>query len=134
MKKLYIPLLALTICGCHTYKWSASESCNLLIGTWEQQGITLEFKDNGRYYYLYADGEYSNEQSGKYEYFSDRNYVVLYNYFPDAYTKESKHEYWDISKLNSDSLEVKPQQTKVILSGDTLYTDKEPIEVFIRKK
>lgn len=134
MKRLYIPLLALTLCGCHTHKWSASQSGNTLIGTWKQQGISLEFKANCRYLYHYSDGDYSNVQSGKFRYFPNRDSVVLYNYYPDAYTEESKHEYWSISKLNSDSLVVKPRQTQVIWDGDTLYADKEPIEVFIRKK
>ncbi|WP_300505739.1 hypothetical protein [uncultured Duncaniella sp.] len=134
MKRLYIPLMALTLCSCHTHKWSASQSGNILIGIWEQQGITLEFKANGRYCYLYTDGDYSKEQSDKFEYLSNMDSVVLYNYYPDAYTEESKHEYWSISKLNSDSLVVKPRQTQVIWDGDTLYADKEPIEVFVRKK
>lgn len=59
---------------------------------------------------------------------------MLSNYYPEAYTKESKHEYWSISKFNSDSLVVKSRQTQVIWDGNTLYAVKEPIEVFIRKK
>lgn len=90
--------MALT--ACHSYKVDNSRH-NSLIGTWEQPNVTLIFKDNGKYHYEYVDADYTNEQSGKYRYFSDRDSIVLYNYYPDAYTKESKNEYWTISQLLS---------------------------------
>lgn len=134
MKRLYIPLLALTLCGCHTHKWSASQSDNTLIGIWEQQGISLEFKANGRYLYHYSDGDYSNVQSGKFRYFPNRDSVVLYNYYPDAYTSESKNEHWTIHKLIPDTLTVYVHKNTVVLDGDTLNTSGNEIETYIRNK
>ncbi len=81
----------------------------------------------------YVDADYTNEQSGKYRYFPDHDSIVLYNYYPDAYTKESKNEYWTISQLSSDSFVVIPKNVTVTLYGDTLNTEKEPIEIFLRR-
>ncbi len=132
MKILYLALISMALTACHSYKVDNSRH-NSLIGTWEQPNVTLIFKDNGKYHYEYVDADYTNEQSGKYRYFSDRDSIVLYNYYPDAYTKESKNEYWTISQLSSDSLVVIPKNVTVTLYGDTLNTEKEPIEIFLRR-
>lgn len=133
MKILYLAFIAIPLTACHTYKGNSSHN-NPLIGTWEQPNVTLSFSGNGKYYYEYVDAEYKSEQSGQYRYFSDQDSIVLYNYYPDAYTKESKNEYWIISKLTSDSLAVTPKKVRVVLYRDTLNTEKEPIEIFIRRK
>lgn len=123
--------MALT--ACHSYKGENSTSSSLM-GTWEQPNVTLTFYSNSKYRYEYVDAEYKSEQSGKYRYFSDRDSIVLYNYYPDAYTKESKNEYWTINQLSSDSLVVIPKKVAVALHGDTLNTEKEQIEIFLRRK
>lgn len=133
MKITYIILMAIVLTACHTYKVDSSRH-NSLIGTWEQPNVTLTFKDNSKYHYEYVDAGYEYEQSGKYRYFSDRDSIVLYNYYPDAYTKESKNECWSIHKLTPDSLVVAPKKVTVVLNGDTLNTEKEPIETYIRRK
>lgn len=118
---------------CHSYKGESS-TYSPLMGTWEQPNVTLTFKNSGNYHYEYVDAGYKYEQSGKYRYFSDRDSIVLYNYYPDAYTKESKNEYWSIRKLTSDSLTVVPPKVTIVLNRDTLYNEKETIEIFLRRK
>lgn len=134
MKKLIIPLVALSLCSCHTHKWSASSSENMLIGTWGLQGISLEFKANGRYLYHYSDGDYSNVQSGKFRYFHSRDSVVLYDYYPNAYTPESKNESWSIRKLTPDTLAIYVHKNIVVLDGDTLNTVGDEIDTFTKLK
>ena len=132
MKILYLALMSMALTACHSYKGENS-TYSPLMGTWEQPNVTLTFKNSGNYHYEYVDGEYKSEQSGKYRYFSDRDSIVLYNYYPDAYTKESKNEYWTISQPSSDSFVVIPKNVTVTLYGDTLNTEKEPIEIFLRR-
>ena len=133
MKILYLALISMALTACHSYKGESS-TYSPLMGTWEQPNVTLTFKNSGNYHYEYVDAGYKYEQSGKYRYFSDRDSIVLYNYYPDAYTKESKNEYWSIRKLTSDSLTVVPPKVTIVLNRDTLYNEKETIEIFLRRK
>ena len=107
---------------------------SILIGTWEQPNVTLDLKTNGHYNYHYKEDGYSNRQSGKYSYFADKDSVVLYGFYPQAYTAESKNERWTIRKLTSDSLTVYVHKSTVVLNGDTLNTAGNEIEIFTRKK
>lgn len=133
MRILYTALMAIVLTACHSYKVDSSRP-NSLIGIWKQPNVNLIFKNNSKYHYEYVDAGYKYEQSVKYRYFSDRDSLVLYNYYPDAYTKESKNEYWSLRKLTPDSLVVAPKKVTVVLNGDTLNTEKEPIEIFARRK
>lgn len=63
---------------------------SLLIGTWVQPNVTLDLRANGHYNYLYKEDGYSYKQSGKD--FADKHSIVLYGYYPQAYTPESKNE------------------------------------------
>lgn len=133
MRILYMALMAISLSACHIYKNNSLQQ-NLLIGTWEQSNVTLTFKDNGNYHYEYVDEDYKYELLGKYRYFSYCDSIVLYNYYPDAYTKESKNEYWYICKLTSDSLVVVPQKAAVLHNNDTQDLEIEPIEIYKRIK
>ncbi len=82
-------LAMLLMASCSTHRNLAVNN-SLLIGTWEQPNITLDLKANGHYNYLYKEDGYSNKQSGKY--FADKDSVVLYGFYPQAYTPESKNE------------------------------------------
>lgn len=119
--------------ACSTHR-NVTVNNSLLVGTWQQPNVTLDFKANGRYTYLYKDDGYSNKQSGKYSYFADNDSVVLYGFYPQAYTPESKNESWTISKLTSDSLTVYVHKNVVDLNGDTLNTVGNEIEIYTRKK
>lgn len=105
---------------------------SLLIGTWEQPNVTLDLKANGHYSYHYREDGYCNKQSGRY--FSDKDSVVLYGFYPQAYTHESKNERWAIRKLTPDSLTVYVHKSTVVLNGDTLNTVGNEAEIFTRKK
>lgn len=120
----------LLMASCSTHRNLAVNN-SLLIGTWEQPNITLDLKANGHYNYLYEENGYSNKQSGKY--FADKDSVVLYGFYPQAYTPESKNERWTISKLTSDSLTVYVHKSTVVLNGDTLSTAGNETEIFTRK-
>lgn len=96
--------------------------------------MTLELKSNGHYDYHYKEDSYSYEQSGKYSYFADKDSVVLYNFYPQAYTSESKNLSWAIRRLTTDSLVVYVHKPTVILDGDTLNTAGNEIETYRRKK
>ena len=96
--------MAIVLTACHSYKVDSSRP-NSLIGAWKQPNVNLIFKNNSNYHYEYVDAGYKYEQSGKYRYFSDR-----------------------------DSLVVAPKKVTVVLNGDTLNTEKEPIEIFARRK
>ncbi len=124
--------LAILMASCSTHR-NVSVNNSFLIGTWEQSNVTLDIKANGHYNYLYKEDGYSNKQSGKYRYFADKDSVVLYNFYPDAYTAESKNECWTIRKLTSDSLTVYVYKNMVILNGDTLNTAGNEIEIYRRK-
>lgn len=69
----------------------------------------------------------------KYRYFADKDSVVLYGFYPQAYTPESKNERWTIRKLTSDSLVVYVHNPIVVLDGDTLNTVGDNFETFIHK-
>lgn len=104
---------------------------SLLIGTWGQPNVTLDLKANGHYSYHYREDGYCNKQSGRY--FSDKDSVVLYSFYPQAYTPESKNERWTIRKLTTDSLVVYIHKSTVVLNDDTLNTAGNETEIFTRK-
>lgn len=133
MKILYLALVVTSLTACHAYMGNSSYY-NPIIGTWEQPNVTLSFKGNGKYNYEYFDAGYKYEQSGKYRYFSDCDSIVLYNYYPDAYTKGSKNEYWSIRKITSDSLVVVPPRITVLHNKDTQDSEIEPVEIYTRRK
>ena len=134
MKRIAIALsvLMVLLSACSTHR-NTTVNNSLLIGTWEQPNVTLDLKANGHYDYLYKDDGYSNTQSGKYSYFADKDSVVLYGFYPQAYTAESKNERWTIRKLTPDSLTVYVHKSTVVLNGDTLNTAGNEIEIFIKK-
>lgn len=134
MKRIAVALSVLTVLlsACSTHR-NMTVNNSLLIGTWEQPNVTLDLKANGHYDYLYKDDGYSNKQSGKYGYFADKDSVVLYGFYPQAYTSESKNERWSIRKLTSDSLTVYVHKSTVVLNGDTLNTAGNETEIFTRK-
>ena len=125
--------LAMLLSACSTHR-NMSVNNFLLIGTWEQPNVTLDLKANGHYHYLYKEDGYSNKQSGKYSYFADKDSVVLYGFYPQAYTPESKNERWTIRKLTNVSLTVYVHKSTVVLNGDTLNTAGNETEIFTRKK
>ena len=124
--------LAMLITACSTHR-NATMKHSLLVGTWEQPNLTLDLKSNGHYTYLYKEDGYSNKQSGKYSYFADKDSVVLYNFYPQAYTNESKNLLWSIRRLTTDSLVVYVHKPTVILDGDTLNTAGNETEIYRRK-
>lgn len=131
-KALYIlSALAMLMASCSTHR-NMTVNNSLLIGTWVQPNVTLDFKANGHYHYHYKEDDYSNKQSGKY--FVDKDSIVLYGFYPQAYTAESKNERWTIRKLTTDSLTVYVHKSTVVLNGDTLNTAGNEIEIFTRKK
>lgn len=133
MKRIAIALsvLMVLLSACSTHR-NTTVNNSLLIGTWEQPNVTLDLKANGHYDYLYKDDGYSNKQSGKY--FADKDSVVLYGFYSQAYTPESKNERWAIRKLTTDSLTVYVHKSTVVLNGDTLNTAGNETEIFTRKK
>ena len=135
MKRIAVALSVLTVLlsACSTHR-NMTVNNSLLIGTLEQPNVTLDLKANGHYDYLYKEDGYSNTQSGKYGYFADNDSVVLYGFYPQAYTPESKNERWTIRKLTSDSLSVFVHKSTVVLNGDTLNTAGNETEIFTRKK
>ena len=134
MKRIAVALSVLTVllstCSSHR---NTTVNNSLLIGTWKQPNVTLDLKANGHYDYLYKEDGYSNKQSGKYGYFADKDSVVLYDFYPQAYTAESKNERWTIRKLTSDSLTVYVHKSTVVLNGDILNTAGNETEIFTRK-
>lgn len=135
MKQIIAILVLLTILlsACSTHR-NMTVNDPLLVGTWEQPNVTLDFKSNGQYNYLYEEEDgYSNKQSGKYRYFADKDSVVLYGFYPQAYTAESKNLRWSIRKLTTDSLVVYVHKPTVVLDGDTLNTVGDTVETFTRK-
>lgn len=135
MKRIAIALSVLTVLlsACSTHRNMTANNA-LLIGTWEQPNVTLDLKANGRYTYLYKEDSYINKQSGKYSYFADNDSVVLYGFYPQAYTPESKNERWTIRKLTNVSLTVYVHKSTVVMNGDTLNTAGNETEIFTRKK
>lgn len=132
-KAIYLFALVTMLSACNTHR-NATAQNSLLVGTWEQPNLTLDLKSNGRYTYLYKEDGYSNKQSGKYSYFADKDSLVLYGFYPDAYTDESKNERGTICKLTSDSLTIYIRKNVVSLNGDTLNTAGNEIEIYTRKK
>ena len=132
-KAIYLFALVATLTACTTHR-NATMKHSLLVGTWEQPNLTLDLKSNGRYHYHYKENGYSNKQSGKYSYFADNDSVVFYDYYPQAYTAESKNVSWSICKLTTDSLEVYVHKPTVVLGRDTLNTIGDTVETFTRKK
>lgn len=135
MKKTAIILsgFAMLLSACSTHR-NMTVNNSLLIGTWEQPNVTLDFKANGHYHYHYKEDSYSNKQSGKYKYFADNDSVVLYDFYPQAYTPESKNLCWSIRKLTADSLVVYEHKSTVVLNGDTLNIAGNETETYRRKK
>lgn len=123
--------LAMLMASCSIHR-NTTVNNSSLIGAWKQPNVTLDLKANGHYDYLYKEDGYSNKQSGRY--FADKDSVVLYGFYPQAYTVESKNERWTIRKLTSDSLTVYVHKPTVVLNGDTLNTAGNEIEIFTRKK
>lgn len=134
MKRIAVALsvLMVLLSACSTHR-NTTVNNSLLIGTWEQPNVTLDLKANGHYHYLYKEDGYSNKQSGKYSYFADKDSVVLYGFYPQAYTPESKNERWTIRKLTSDSLTVYVHKATVVLDEDTLNMIGNTVETFTRK-
>lgn len=126
-------MLSLAMLSACTTHRNATVGNYLLVGTWEQPNLTLDLNSNGRYHYHYKEDSYSNKQSGKYSYFADKDSVVLYNFYPQAYTAESKNQRWSIRRLTTDSLVVYVHKPTVILDGDTLNTVGDTVETFTRK-
>lgn len=131
-KAIYLFALVATLTACTTHR-NATMQNSLLVGTWEQPNLTLDLKSNGHYDYHYKDDSYSYEQSGKYSYFVDKDSVVLYDFYPQAYTSESKNLSWSIRRLTTDSLVVYVHKPTVVLNGDTLNTIGDTVETFTRK-
>lgn len=134
MKRIAVALSVLTVLlsACSPHR-NTTVNNSLLIGTWEQPNVTLDLKANGQYHYLYKEDGYSNKQSGKYDYFADNDSVVLYGFYPQAYTSESKNERWTIRKLTTDSLVVYVHKATVVLDEDTLNMIGNTVETFTRK-
>ena len=129
---IYLLVLVAILSSCNIHR-NATVQNSLLVGTWEQPNLTLDLKSNGHYTYLYKEDGYSNKQSGKYSYFADKDSVVLYNFYPQAYTSESKNMSWSIRKLTADSLVVYVHKPTVVLDGDILNTAGNEIETYRRK-
>lgn len=123
--------LAMLLSACSTQRINTAHS-NLLIGEWQQPNVSLKIEANGKYHYKYSADGYINKQSGRY--YTDRDSIVLYGFYPDAYTPESKNEHWTIRKLTPDSLVVYVHKNTIILNIDTLNTSINEIETFIRHK
>jgi len=123
--------LAMLLSACSTHRTNTTQS-NLLIGEWQQLNVSLKIEANGKYHYKYSADGYTNKQSGRY--YTDKDSVVLYGFYPDAYTPVSKNEHWTIRKLTSDSLIVYIHKNTAVLDGDTLNTSGNEIETFVRSK
>lgn len=123
--------LTMLLSACSTQRINIAQS-NLLIGEWQQPNVSLKIEANGKYHYKYSADGYTNKQSGRY--YADKDSVVLYSLYPDAYTPESKNEHLTIRKLTPDSLVVYVHKNTVIFDGDTLNTSGNEIETFVRRK
>lgn len=123
--------LAMLLSACSTHRINTTQS-NLLIGEWQQPNVSLKIEANDKYHYKYSADGYTNKQSGRY--YADKDSVVLYGFYPDAYTPESKNAHWTFRKLTSDSLVVYVHKNTVVLDGDTLNTSGNEIATFVRRK
>lgn len=128
---IIISCLAMLLSACSTHRIQTAQP-NLLIGEWQQPNVSLKIGTNGKYHYKYSADGYTNKQSGRY--YADKDSVVLYGFYPDAYTPESKNERWTIRKLTPDSLIVYVHKNTVVLDGDALNTSGNEIETFVRHK
>lgn len=124
--------LVMLLTSCTTLRNEAVAN-SLLIGKWQQPNVTLDLNANGNYTYLYKEDGYGNKQSGKYSYFTAKDSVVLYGFYPHAYTAESKNLRWSVRQLTPDSLAVYVHKPTVILDGDTLNMIGGTIDTFTRK-
>ncbi len=129
-KAIFILATVAMLTACTTHRNSTVNP--MLIGTWEQPNITLDLKSNGHYNYLYKESDYTNKQSGKY--YADKDSVVLYGFYPDGYTPESKNVRWSIRKLTPDTLTVYVHKNNVVLDNDTLNTAGNEIEVYKKQR
>lgn len=129
-KALYILAIWTILSACSTQRINTAQS-NLLVRKWQQPNVSLKIEANGKYHYKYSADGCINKQSGRY--YADKDSVVLYGFYPDAYTSESKNEHWTIRKLTPDSLVVYVHKNTVVFDGDTLNTSGNEIETFIRK-
>ena len=128
---IILSVLTMLMASCSTQR-NMTVNNSLLIGIWGQPNVTLDLRANGHYDYLYKEVGYSNKQSGKD--FADKHSIVLYGYYPQAYTPESKNERWSIRKLTTDSLTVYVHKSIAVLTGDILNTAGNEIEIFTCKK
>ncbi len=129
-KAISILATAAMLTACSTHRNSTVNP--MLLGTWEQPNITLDLKSNGHYKYIYKQNDYTNKQSGRY--YADKGSLVLYGFYPDAYTPDSKNVRWSIRKLTPDPLTVYVHKDIVVLDNDTLNTAGNEIETYTRKK
>lgn len=132
--KIYTTLfsvLAMLLSACSTQRINTTQS-NLLIGEWQQPNVSLKIEANGKYHYKYSADGYTNKQSGRY--YADKDSVVLYGFYSDAYASDSKNVRWSIRKLTPDSLVVYVHKNTVVFDGDTLNTSDNEIETFNRCK
>lgn len=126
---IILSLLAMLLSACSTHRINTTQS-KLLIGEWQQPNVSLRIEANGKYHYKYSADGYTYKQSGRF--YADKDSVVLYGFYPDAYTPESKNEHWTIRKLTPDSLVVYVHKNTVTLDGDTLNTSGNEIETYLR--
>ncbi len=103
-----------------------------LSGKWKQPNVTLKFDEKQVYHYKYKKDGYTNQHSGRY--YADKDSVVLYGFYPDAHTPESKNMRWSIRKLTPDTLTVYVHKNIVTLDNDTLNPVGNEIETFVRRK
>ncbi len=121
--------LAMLLSACSTHCMNTAQS-NLLIVEWQQPNVSLKIEANGKYHYKYSADGYTYKQSGRY--YADKDSVVLYGFYPNAYTSESKNEHWTIRKITPDSLVVYVHKNTVVLDGDTLNASGNEIEAYTR--
>lgn len=132
MKKLTIIITGMTILlsACSIHHNNTVQN-SLLVGEWQQPNVFLMLDSIGKYHYRYSDNGYTNNQSDKY--YADKDSVVLYGFYPDAYTAESKNERWTICKLTLDTLIVYVHKNTIILDGDTINASGNEIEIYTRQ-
>lgn len=58
---------------------------------------------------------------------------MIYGFYPQAHTAESKNVSWSIRKLTADSLVVYTHKPIVVLAEDTLNMIGDTVETFTRK-
>ena len=113
---------------------SCSSQYRAISGCWIQPNVTLTLTSRGKYQYYYQDSDYTYYNSNKFDYFFDKDSVVLYNFYPETVHKKLKNDYWTILKLNSDTLEVYVHKIDTIIDSYRLNTVGDSVETFTRKK